>query len=55
MTHEHLLPDSAGLIHIPTGVGLGITPNLAGIAPYVVDCDIQVAGKSVYRTPALRA
>jgi L-alanine-DL-glutamate epimerase-like enolase superfamily enzyme len=55
MTHEHLLPDSAGLIHIPTGVGLGITPNLEGIAPYVVDCDIQVAGKSVYRTPALRA
>jgi L-alanine-DL-glutamate epimerase-like enolase superfamily enzyme len=53
ITTEHLLPDANGYIHLPDGPGLGLTPNLTGIAPYLVDVEIRVGGKTLYRTPAL--
>jgi L-alanine-DL-glutamate epimerase-like enolase superfamily enzyme len=53
ITHEHILPDGDGLIHLPDGPGLGLLPNLTAIAPYLVDVEIRVAGKTLYRTPAL--
>lgn len=53
MTIEHILPDTHGMIHIPDTPGLGISPNLAGIAPYVVPCEIRVRDRVLYRTPAL--
>jgi L-alanine-DL-glutamate epimerase-like enolase superfamily enzyme len=53
ITNEHLLPDADGRIHLPEGPGLGVTPNLAGIAPYLVDVEIRVGGKTLYRTPDL--
>jgi L-alanine-DL-glutamate epimerase-like enolase superfamily enzyme len=53
ITNDHLLPDADGRIHLPDGPGLGVTPNPAGFAPYLVDVEIRVAGKTLYRTPAL--
>jgi len=53
ITVEHIMPDADGRVHLPDGPGLGVTPNLAGIAPYLVDVEIRVRGKTLYRTPAL--
>ena len=39
--------------HLPESPGLGVTPNLQAIAPYLVDVEIRVGGKTLYRTPAL--
>lgn len=53
ITAEHILPDADGRIHLPEGPGLGLTVNPAGFAPYLVDVEIRVRGKTIYRTPAL--
>ncbi len=53
ITAEHIVPDADGRIHLPDGPGLGVTPDLAGIAPYLQDVEIRVGGKTLYRTPAL--
>lgn len=53
MTIEHIVPDAQGMIHIPDAPGLGIRPNIAGITPYVVPCEIRVRNKLIYQTPAL--
>jgi L-alanine-DL-glutamate epimerase-like enolase superfamily enzyme len=53
ITNEHLLPDGQGRIHLPDGPGLGVTPNLRAIEPYLVDVEIRVGGKTLYRTPSL--
>jgi L-alanine-DL-glutamate epimerase-like enolase superfamily enzyme len=53
ITGQHILPDADGRIHLPDGPGLGVTPDLAGIAPYLVDVEIRVGGRTLYRTPAL--
>jgi L-alanine-DL-glutamate epimerase-like enolase superfamily enzyme len=53
ITTEHLLPDANGQINVPERPGLGLEPNLAGLQPYIVDTEIKVNGKVLYRTPAL--
>jgi len=55
MTIEHLTPDAEGLIHLPGKPGLGITPNIELIRPYVVDCEIRVGRQTLYKTPELKA
>lgn len=55
MTVEHLTPDANGLINLPAKPGLGITPNIELIRPYVVDCEIRVGRQTLYKTPDLRA
>jgi L-alanine-DL-glutamate epimerase-like enolase superfamily enzyme len=54
MTKNHIVPDKAGLLHVPDAPGLGIEPDFEGIAPYLVDVDIRVGGKQIYSTPELR-
>lgn len=54
MTLNHIAPDQNGLLHVPDAPGLGIEPDLAGIAPYLVDTEIMVRGQTIYKTPALR-
>ncbi|NJM06706.1 mandelate racemase/muconate lactonizing enzyme family protein [Candidatus Gracilibacteria bacterium] len=54
ISNEHLLPDAEGRIQLPDAPGLGITPNLDVLAPYLVDVEIRVQGKVLYRTPPLR-
>lgn len=54
MTKNHITPDENGLLHVPDAPGLGIEPDLQGIAPYLVDVQIQVRGQTLYSTPPLR-
>jgi L-alanine-DL-glutamate epimerase-like enolase superfamily enzyme len=54
MTKNHIVPDKAGLLHVPDAPGLGIEPDFEGIAPYLVDVEIRVRGKQIYTTPELR-
>jgi L-alanine-DL-glutamate epimerase-like enolase superfamily enzyme len=53
ITSEHLLPDANGQIHVPERPGLGLEPNNVGLQPYLVDAEIRVKGKLLYRTPTL--
>lgn len=53
VTHDHITPDANGLINIPEGPGLGLTPDLEGARPYLLDVEIAVGGKTLYRTPDL--
>jgi L-alanine-DL-glutamate epimerase-like enolase superfamily enzyme len=53
LTQEHLLPDSAGQIRLPDAPGLGVTPSPEAIKQYLVDVEIRVGGKMLYRTPEL--
>jgi L-alanine-DL-glutamate epimerase-like enolase superfamily enzyme len=53
MTREHLLPDSNGEIRLPQRPGLGISPDLQAVRKYLVDTEIRVGGKVLYRTPQL--
>jgi len=38
---------------VPEEPGLGIELDLAGMKKYLVDAEIKVGGKVLYRTPAL--
>jgi L-alanine-DL-glutamate epimerase-like enolase superfamily enzyme len=53
ITRTHLLPDANGQVRAPDGPGLGMQVDLAALRPYLVDTEIRVAGKTLYRTPAL--
>jgi L-alanine-DL-glutamate epimerase-like enolase superfamily enzyme len=53
ITRERLEPDAHGQIHLHDAPGLGMTPDLAAMRPYLVDAEIKVQGKVLYRTPAL--
>jgi L-alanine-DL-glutamate epimerase-like enolase superfamily enzyme len=53
MTSEHLLPDANGQINVPERAGLGLEPNKTGLKPYIVDTEITVNGRVLYRTPTL--
>ena len=53
ITRTHLLPDAHGQIRVPDSPGLGMAVDPAGLTPYLVDTEIRVKGKTLYRTPAL--
>jgi L-alanine-DL-glutamate epimerase-like enolase superfamily enzyme len=53
MTHEHIQRDAAGQVSAPAAPGLGVTPDLAALKQYLVDVEIAVGGRVLYRTPAL--
>ncbi|MBE2269403.1 MAG: mandelate racemase/muconate lactonizing enzyme family protein [Anaerolinea sp.] len=53
LTGAHLLPDANGDIHLPDAPGLGLTPDLTALKPYLVETDITVGGKTLYKTPTL--
>lgn len=53
MTVEHIARDANGLVNVPEGPGLGLTPNLEAAKPYLLDVEIAVGGKVLYRTPEL--
>ena len=54
MTKNHIVPDENGMLNVPDSPGLGIEPDLKGIAPYLVEAEIRVRGKQIYTTPPLR-
>jgi L-alanine-DL-glutamate epimerase-like enolase superfamily enzyme len=53
MCKTHIAPDRNGEIRVPEKPGLGIEPDRAGMKKYLVDAEIKVGGKYLYRTPAL--
>ncbi len=53
MTETHLTPNENGEIVLPEQPGLGIAMSREGISRYLVDTEITVKGRVLYRTPAL--
>ena len=52
-TREHLLPGPDGQVRLPEAPGLGMTPDIGALRKYLVDAEITVGGKVLYRTPTL--
>lgn len=50
---NRLTRDGNGEIRAPEAPGLGIDIDAAGVRKYLVDVNIRVNGKSLYRTPAI--
>jgi L-alanine-DL-glutamate epimerase-like enolase superfamily enzyme len=48
-----IMPDSNGLIHIPVKPGLGIEIETSALKEYLVEVEIKIKGKVLYRTPDL--
>lgn len=53
LTHERILPNADGLIHVPEAPGLGVTPDLDTIRKYLVPVRIEVGGRLLHETPSL--
>lgn len=53
MTRSHLVPDAEGMVQVPDAPGLGTEIDTAGLRPYLVDTEIKVRGRTLYRTPSL--
>ncbi len=54
ITRNHIDPDAEGLIRIRDGVGLGIEIDTVAAREFLVEIEITVAGRVLYRTPELR-
>ena len=50
---EHITPDADGLIRIPDGPGYGMTVDPARFRPFLVDVEIRVGDRALYRTPKI--
>jgi L-alanine-DL-glutamate epimerase-like enolase superfamily enzyme len=48
---ERLERGTDGLVRVPDGPGLGMTVDPARFKPYLVDVEIRVGGRVLYRTP----
>ena len=53
LTTNHIGLDADGLIRVPEAPGLGMTVNTARLKDYLVDAEIRVKGRVLYRTPDL--
>jgi len=53
LTKLHLLPDSKGEINLPERPGLGLEPDLQTVRNYLVETEIIVGGRVLYRTPQI--
>ncbi|WP_173934341.1 mandelate racemase/muconate lactonizing enzyme family protein [Chelativorans sp. Marseille-P2723] len=53
ITTNQIQRDGNGYICAPEAPGLGMEVNVSGIASYLVDTEIRVGGKLLYKTPAL--
>jgi L-alanine-DL-glutamate epimerase-like enolase superfamily enzyme len=53
MCANHIVPDQNGEIQLPNSPGLGIDVDAARIRKFLVDVEITVNGKTLYRTPAI--
>lgn len=53
MTETHLAPDAIGEVSPPSAPGHGVAMSLSGMARYLVEVEISVKGKTLYRTPKL--
>lgn len=55
ITSSYIPIAADGTVALPDAPGLGMQPNLEAIAPYLVDVNIVVNGRVLYKTPALHA
>ena len=55
LTREHITPDADGFINLPEAPGLGMTIDFKAARRYLLDVEIAVGGKTLYRTPELVA
>jgi L-alanine-DL-glutamate epimerase-like enolase superfamily enzyme len=53
MSETHLTPDVNGEVNVPAAPGLGVTMSAAGMRKYLVDVEIGVKGKTLYRSPKI--
>ncbi len=53
LTRDHLTPDNNGNIQVPDAPGLGLTPDVEALRKYLVQAEIVVGNKTLYKTPAL--
>lgn len=53
LTHEHISPDEEGFIRLTDTPGLGMTIDFEAARRYLLDVEIAVGGKVLYRTPEL--
>jgi L-alanine-DL-glutamate epimerase-like enolase superfamily enzyme len=53
VTVEALRPDEVGLLTAPSAPGLGMDVDVAAAVSYLVDVELTVGGKVLYRTPGL--
>jgi L-alanine-DL-glutamate epimerase-like enolase superfamily enzyme len=53
MTETHLTPDANGEVNVPAAPGLGIAMSPSGMRNYLVEVEIGVKGRPIYRSPAI--
>jgi L-alanine-DL-glutamate epimerase-like enolase superfamily enzyme len=53
MCKTHIAPNAQGEIVLPEKPGLGIEIDMGAVKKYLVEAEIKVAGKVLYRTPSL--
>ncbi|MGI8484795.1 MAG: mandelate racemase/muconate lactonizing enzyme family protein [Thermomicrobiales bacterium] len=53
ITQNHIERDGNGLVHVPSTPGLGMQLDLNAARRYLIDTEIRVGGKVLYRTPEL--
>jgi L-alanine-DL-glutamate epimerase-like enolase superfamily enzyme len=53
LCRDRLERDPDGLVHVPDKPGLGVEPDETAIRKYLVETEITVGGKTLYRTPEL--
>jgi L-alanine-DL-glutamate epimerase-like enolase superfamily enzyme len=53
MCKTHIAPDANGDVRVPEEPGLGMEIDRAAMKKYLVDAEITVGGKILYRTPSL--
>ena len=53
LTRSHIRPDGNGEIRLPDGPGLAIEISADALRRYLVDTEIKVNGRVLYRTPTI--
>ena len=53
LSRDRLERDQNGLVHTPEKPGLGVEPDHTAIKKYLIDTEIKVGGKVIYKTPEL--
>ena len=53
VTVDAIGPDGDGLVTAPSGPGLGLEIDVQRVLPYLVDVELTVGGRVLYRTPQL--
>jgi L-alanine-DL-glutamate epimerase-like enolase superfamily enzyme len=53
LSGDVMAPDGDGYIHVPEALGLGVEPRLDAIRTYLIDTEIRVGSRIVYRTPKI--